>query len=40
MLERSVYVSRAAAGTGLEPVFAIIREAHAPQRRAPGSPAG
>jgi Sensors of blue-light using FAD len=34
MLERIVYVSRAAPGTGLETVFGIIREAHAANAKA------
>jgi hypothetical protein len=34
MLERIVYVSRAAPGTGLEVVFGIIREAHAANAKA------
>jgi hypothetical protein len=34
MLERIVYVSRASPGTGLEAVFAIIREAHAANAKA------
>jgi hypothetical protein len=34
MLERIVYVSRAAPGTGLEAVFGIIREAHAANAKA------